>query len=100
MTIADDKLSLGNKIMIYLSVNKTGVPRTKVAAARAKERISTSGVVPEGFGSNEILNSPSCKLRSSYQNLELHMSFSTDYKFYFIKINTLINEPLQSFELQ
>jgi hypothetical protein len=140
MTIADDKLGWGNKIMIYLSVNKTGVPRTKVAAARAKERISTSGIVPEGFGSNEIHKLednvgssgkpssgdrdiylykgdliymscirenteftppfPSCQMRSSYKNLELRMSFSTDYKYDFIIINTLINELFQSLELQ
>ena len=44
--------------------------------------------------------SPSCEMHSSYKNLEISASFSTDYKYDFIKISTIINELFESFELQ
>ena len=140
VNIAEDKPGRGNKVSIYLSLEKKEIPFRKSAAARTLERSSSPGIIPEGFASNEVLKHernvgsdgkpysgdrdiylykgdlifmscirentdftppyPSCEMRSSYKNLELHMSFSTEYKFDFIKINMLVNELFQSFELQ
>jgi len=140
VNIADDKPGLGNKMSIYLSLDKREVPFRKSAATRILERSSSPGIIPEGFDSGEVLKlesnvgsggkpssgdrdiylykgdlifmscirenteftppSPGCKLRSSYKDLEISATFSVDYKFDFIKINTLISQLFQSFELQ
>lgn len=140
LTIAEDKPGWGNKIMIDLKLDKKEVPLRKSAAAATLARSSSSGIIPKGFASSEVLKlernvgssgkpssgdrdvylykddliymtctrenteftppSPSCRMYSNYKNLEVWANFSVDYKFDFIKINTLISQLFQSFELQ
>jgi len=55
MTIADDKPGWGNKIMIYLSNTEQSRRYRKSAAAKTIERSAEPGIIPEDFGSNEVL---------------------------------------------
>ena len=55
VNIAEDKPGRGNKVSIYLSLEKKEIPFRKSAAARTLERSSSPGIIPEGFASNEVL---------------------------------------------
>ena len=86
------------------------------------------GIVPEGFGSDDVIKfegrvgddkyfyqegvtylscdkkeatadySPSCQMYSSYKDLALYVAFSNQYKAEFLKIESLVQELFASFE--